>query len=88
MAYTSLREFAAAIFPKYSGESTTGVMKSTVSMPTLSSSIFQSAASSPLFQEAIRLSSLNREDPEQAVQLRRTDLRRSAACTGAVLRAS
>ncbi len=57
MAYTSLREFAAAILPKYSGESTTGVIKSTVRIPILSSSIFHSAASSPLFHEAIRLSS-------------------------------
>ena len=37
MAYTSLREFAAAICPKVNGSSTMGVMKSTVWMMARSS---------------------------------------------------
>lgn len=45
-------EFAAAISPNMRGLSTTGVIKSMVSMPTRFSSIFQRAASSPLFHEA------------------------------------
>ena len=48
----SEREFAAAISPNFSGESTTGVIKSSVSMPSRFSSIIQTAASSPWFHDA------------------------------------
>jgi len=54
----SLSEFAAAISPNFTGESTTGVIKSSVSMPMRFSSILHSAASSPLFHDARRLASL------------------------------
>ncbi|OFB60969.1 hypothetical protein JS73_09605 [Synergistes jonesii] len=45
-------EFAAAISPYLRGSSTTGVMKSVVRIPILSSVIFHSAASSPCVHEA------------------------------------
>jgi len=56
IAKTSLREFAAAISPHFSGSSTIGVTKSTVSIPALFSSIVHIAASSPDAQLAINLS--------------------------------
>ena len=57
IAKTSLSEFAAAILPQTRGSSTTGVMKSTVRIPALFSSIFQRAASSPeAHEEKIRSS--------------------------------
>ena len=54
IAYTSLKAFAAAISPNFTGSSTTGVIISTVSIPTRDSSIFQVAASSPLLHDEIR----------------------------------
>ena len=56
MAKTSLSAFAAAISPNVPGSSTTGVMKSTVRIPMRSSSIRQSAASSPWLHEVRSLS--------------------------------
>jgi hypothetical protein len=57
IAYTSLKEFAAAICPKEYGSSTTGVKKSVVNITALSSSILYTAASSEVSIPTIRFSS-------------------------------
>jgi tetrahydromethanopterin S-methyltransferase subunit A len=57
IAYTSLKELAAAIWPKVYGSSTIGVKKSAVSITALSSVILYTAASSEVSIPTIRFSS-------------------------------
>ena len=54
IAYTSLREFAAATCPNIYGSSTTGVKKSTVWIAAISSVIFKTHASSAVSNPTIR----------------------------------